>query len=319
MCYTRRKWGRGFQYFDENGLKIERSSELQRLRQLVIPPMWEEVRICKWEDGHIQATGRDGKGRKQYVYHSAWERQQQRWKFGKLKQFGEALPELRRRCLEQINNEEGWPRQKVLALMLLVLDETGIRIGNQQYASRNETYGLSTLRRKHLSMAQQKLTFEFTGKSNKPQQVAVEDPALIRQIKEAAELPGYELFRYRNGSRGWENVDSEDVNQYIQQRLGPEFSSKDFRTWVASRLAVEHYPEAIAQQKKKPRSKLLNLIMKAVAEELGNTPAVCKSHYVHPKVQQLAEERKLPQPKEDGAADEPFAHSPAEQVLLSVI
>lgn len=319
MCITRRKYGRGFQYFDEQGEKITDTKVLRRFRKLVIPPMWAEVKICKWPDGHIQATGRDPKGRKQYIYHSTWEQQQQQQKFNRMKAFGLALPDLRRSCQEKVATADKWTREKVLSLMLLILDETGIRIGNQEYAERNDTYGLSTLRRKHLTVARDQVRFEYQGKSGKKRRVAVEETRLATHIREAAELPGYELFRYQNGHRNWENVDSEDVNAFIRQMIGPDFSSKDFRTWAASRLAIAYFPEARSRKQQRPRQKLMNILLRLVAKELGNTPVVCRTHYVHPAVLAAVQAGTLPAPTGIPKPQAPHAHSRAERILLELI
>lgn len=319
MCITRRKYGRGFQYFDNQGVKITSQKVLRRFRKLVIPPMWSEVKICKWPDGHIQATGRDPKGRKQYIYHSVWSQQRQLEKFNRMKAFGLALPGLRRTCQEKVSATADWTREMVLSLMVLILDETGIRIGNQEYAERNDTYGLSTLRRKHLTVARDGVRFKYQGKSGKQREVTVEEAELSRHIREAAELPGYEIFRYQNGHRNWENVDSEDVNAFIRQQIGEDFSSKDFRTWTASRLAVAYFPEAQARKEQYPRRKLTNILLRLVAQELGNTPTVCRTHYVHPAVLQAVEDGSLPAPTEVPAAQAAHEHSRAERLLLGLI
>lgn len=319
MCITRKKYGRGFQYFDEYGEKITSSKLLRRFRKLVIPPMWEAVKICKWPDGHIQATGRDPKGRKQYVYHSAWEQQRQQEKFNRMQSFGQRLPVVRRACQERIAKTEKWNREKVLSLMLLILDETGIRIGNQEYAERNDTYGLSTLRRKHLSIARDQVVFEYQGKSGKRRHVAVEEPLLAQHIQQVAERPGYEIFRYRNGYRDWENIDSDDVNAFIQRHAGEQFSSKDFRTWVASRLAVAYYPEAQARKAKYPRRQLVNILLRLVAKELGNTPNVCRTHYIHPEVLDRVEKGDMLDSGEYPEDNAPHEHSRAERMLLDII
>lgn len=227
LCLSRVKYRNGHRYLDEAGKKITDKKLLRRLRKLVIPPMWSQVMICKWADGHIQATGRDLKGRKQYIYHSEWERQRQAAKFAKMKDFGKVLPKMRKKCLSDITLKK-WHREKVLALMVLILDETGIRIGNQQYAKKNNTYGLSTLRRKHMDIDGDVLTFEYKGKSNKQRTVKIDDEELIKFIKKSAELPGYEIFRYKDANGNWQSVDSDEVNSYIHATIGDEFSSKDF-------------------------------------------------------------------------------------------
>ncbi|MEM1120936.1 MAG: DNA topoisomerase IB [Bacteroidota bacterium] len=318
MCFSRKKYGKGYQYFDAHGEKIRDKSVLKRLQSLIIPPMWQEVMICKWNDGHIQATGRDLKGRKQYIYHSEWERQRQAEKFAKMEDFGMALPEMREKCLSDIASKQ-WRKNKVLALLVMILDETGIRIGNQQYAARNSTYGLTTLRRKHLTIDDDSLIFAYKGKSNQFREVQIEDEALVRFIKKSAELPGYEIFRYKDHGGNWQNVDSDEVNAYIRNTMGNDFSSKDFRTWVASRLAVEYYPEAKIIKSDAPRRRFTNILIRLVADELGNTPTVCKSYYVHPKVLEKIEEQELP--IVDNSSVVPSSHvlSPAESVLLEVI
>ena len=318
LCLVRKKYRNGYQYFDESGSKITNKKTLQRLKKLIIPPMWEQVMICKWDDGHIQATGRDLKGRKQYIYHSEWERQRQEAKFAKMKDFGAVLPEMRQKCLSDISIKN-WNKPKVLALMVLILDETGIRIGNHQYAKKNETYGLTTLRRRHLDVDDSGLTFEYKGKSNKIRTVEIEDDQLVKFIKKSAELPGYEIFRYKDENGIWQNVDSDEVNEYIRATIGEEFSSKDFRTWVASRLAVDYYPQAIEQKANAPRRKFSNILIRLVADELGNTPSVCKNYYVHPTILQLIDQQKVPIVEEykDGKYD--YSLTAAEKIVLEII
>lgn len=318
LCLSRVKYRNGFQYLNEAGEKIRDKKLLSRLRKLVIPPMWNKVMICRWPDGHIQATGRDLKGRKQYIYHSEWERQRQAAKFAKMKEFGKALPAMRKRCLTDVETKK-WRRDKVLALMVLILDETGIRIGNQQYAKTNSTYGLSTLRRKHMDIDDEVLSFEYKGKSNKQRTVQIEDEELIKFIKKSAELPGYEIFRYKDNSGIWQSVDSEEVNSYIQATIGKEFSSKDFRTWVASRLAVEYYPAAIQQKENAPRKKFSNILIRLVADELGNTPSVCKNYYVHPTILQLINQQALPAIQDYAVENKEYGLSAEEEVVLDVI
>lgn len=318
LCFSRKKYGRGFQFFNEKGDKITDKKMLRRLKKLVIPPMWSEVMICKWEDGHIQATGRDLKGRKQYIYHSEWERQRQQEKFDKMKSFGARLPDIRQKCLADIRVKR-WNRNKVLALITLILDDSGIRIGNRQYAERNNTYGLTTLRRKHIHIEDDVLTFEYKGKSNKTRTVEIEDEDLIRFIKTSSELPGYEIFRYKDGANNWQSVDSDEVNAYIRSVIGEDYSSKDFRTWVASRLAVEYYPQALEQTKETPRKKFSNILIRMVADELGNTPSVCKNYYVHPKILQQIDQQNLPIVTNTDTSFSEYELCEAEEIVLKVI
>lgn len=282
LCWTRKRRGKGFQYFDEAGRRIKQARVLKRLRRLAIPPMWTGVTICRTGHSKVQATGRDLKGRKQYIYHKDWSARRSREKFRRLRQFGEALPAIREHAMKQLKTK-GWPRKKVLALMVMVLDETGIRIGNRQYLDRNATYGLSTLRRRHLDHEDDALVFHYKGKSSKHREVRIEDKTLTKYIRNAAEQPGYEIFRYRTPD-GWESVDSDEINAYIHTYLGEAFSSKYFRTWVANRLLVERHAEGVALKKENPRRSKEKILVRLVANELGNTPTVCKSHYLHPGV-----------------------------------
>jgi DNA topoisomerase-1 len=318
MTIHRKPYRNGYRFYNEANEQITDKSLLKRLKKLIIPPMWTDVRVCKWDDGHIQSIGRDLKGRKQYIYHSEWERRRQQEKFSKMVEFGEALPEMRKRVLRDINSGR-WNRRKVLSMMVLILDDTGIRIGNHQYAERNGTYGLSTLRRKHLTVDDDVLTFEYKGKSNKMRHVEIEDENLIRLIKTSSELPGYEIFRYKTNSSGWSNVDSDDVNEYIRESMGENITSKDFRTWVASRVAVEYYPHAVETKSSAPRKKLSNILLRLVADELGNTPTVCKSYYVHPSIMQKIESGTLP--ISSGNKHNVFSTSlsDSEKIVLSII
>lgn len=292
---TRRKYGRGYAYYDEDGSKIRDKKVLRRLKNLVIPPMWTDVYICRFDDGHIQAIGRDLKGRKQYIYHSVYEKLRQEEKFKKMLDFANYLPKIRKRAYKDLKNSD-WKKRKLLALIILILDEYGIRIGNKQYRKRNETFGLTTLRRKHLSIENGELIFTFKGKSNKEREVHIDDEELIPFIKRAADMPGYEIFRYRNEDGTFQDIDSDDVNAYIASYMGKEFSSKDFRTWAGSRLAVEFYPQALAHQNKGSRKKFSNIVIKMVASELGNTPSVCRNYYVHPAIFNAIDEKELPNP-----------------------
>ncbi|HUH74236.1 MAG TPA: hypothetical protein VLZ75_07495 [Chitinophagales bacterium] len=302
MSIHKRRYGKGFQYFDEDGVRIKDKKILRRFQKLIIPPMWTDVYICKWDDGHIQAIGRDAKGRKQYIYHSVFEKAKQEEKFAKMKDFGKSLEKLRKKVLEDIKTKQ-WTKSKVVAILILLLDETGIRIGNKQYANSNGTYGLTTLRRKHMILEGNQIIFEYKGKSNKARHVEIDDVYLNKLIKKSAQLPGYEIFRYQDDTGCYQSIDSEDVNEYIHEHMGENFSSKDFRTWVASRLAVEMYPFALEAIANAPRSRFSNTLIRMVAEELGNTPTVCKSYYVHPKLLQKIESKNLPNRhyEDDGA------------------
>lgn len=315
LSIKRKKKGRGFQYFDEQNQKIVQAKLLRRLKALVIPPMWTEVNICRWHDGHIQATGRDQKGRKQYIYHSEWERQQQNQKFAKLAVFGQLLPKIRKQC-QQALEQRNWPKSKVLSLMLLILDQTGIRIGNSYYTEQNASYGLSTLRRKHISVTGSELIFSYQGKSHQARQVTIDDTSLIKHIRQVAQQPGYEIFRYQDEQSNWHDIDSNQVNDYLRELAGENVTCKDFRTWVASRLAVEYYPQALAEIGQNPRRKLINVLLRFVADELGNTPNVCKDYYIHPQIMQLIDQQCLGDVSQHRAARNDYGLSAVEKLLL---
>ncbi|WP_338377994.1 DNA topoisomerase IB [uncultured Flavobacterium sp.] len=318
MSIHKRKYGKGFQYFDEEGNKIKDPKLLRRFKKLIIPPMWSDVYICKWNDGHIQAIGRDAKGRKQYIYHSKFEKARQEEKFAKMKDFGKSLEKFRKKVLNDIDSKV-WTKSKVVALLVLLLDETGIRNGNKQYATQNGTYGLTTLRRKHMTLEGNQIIFEYKGKSNKTRHVEIDDTYLTKLIKKSAQLPGYEIFRYQDESGNFQAIDSEDVNEYIHNHMGDDFSSKDFRTWVASRLAVEMYPFALEAIANSPKRKFTNTLIRMVADELGNTPTVCKSYYVHPNILQKVETKSLPnkQYEDDGSLG--WKLTPAEKEVMKHI
>lgn len=318
LCIQRKKVGRGYRFIDETGLRISDPIILKRLKSLVIPPMWDDVMICKFDDGHIQAIGRDAKGRKQYIYHSHWEKMKQEEKFKRIELFVDRLPEMRRICQENIQLSK-WTKDKVLALMVMILDDYGVRIGNQYYANENDTYGLTTLRRKHLVVNKSEIIFKYKGKSNQERHVLIDNPELIKNIKKCAELPGYEIFRYQDEDGYFHNVDSSDVNEFICSIMGDEFSSKDFRTWTATRLAIEFYPHAVAHKNEFPRKKFSNILIKMVADELGNTPTVCRDYYVHPTVFRNADEQKIPLENPFKEPEHNHELSASEQLALQVI
>jgi DNA topoisomerase-1 len=293
LSIVRKRRGKGFLYLARGRRRISTRTTLQRIRTLAIPPMWEEVLISVRHDCHIQAVGRDQKGRKQYIYHQQWHLEQQRKKFDRLVAFAQQLPSMRKQCLALIRKRT-WSKDKALALMVLILDGTGIRIGNRQYLQDNQTFGLSTLRDKHVEVHGRSVSLNFRGKSGKELQVDIDDPRLSSLIRKSAELPGYSLFRYQDKEGSWQDVCSDDVNAFIRARMGEDFSCKDFRTWVGTRLVLEFYPRALQQSLQNPRRKLVKLLVNAIADKLGNTVAVCRSYYIHPVLLALAEQQQLP-------------------------
>lgn len=318
MCISRKKKGRGFAFYDEDGIKIQDKKILKRLRNLVIPPMWSDVNICRFDDGHIQAIGRDLKGRKQYIYHSVYEKNRQEAKFKKMLDFADHLPRIRKRAYKDLQANE-WGKRKLLALIILILDEYGVRIGNKHYRNENETFGLTTLRRKHLNFEGDELIFKFKGKSNQEREVHIDDADLIPFIKETANLPGYEIFRYKDQAGVFQDVDSEEVNTYINTFMGESFSSKDFRTWSGSRLAIECYDYALKNQAKGTRRKFSNMVIKLVAEELGNTPSVCKNYYVHPAVFNAIDRKEVPNPNPYKNTRSKYKLSASERLAYDII
>lgn len=291
--WQRRKKKDQFVYLDENGKILKRQQDLERIEQLVIPPIWSEVWICKLENGHLQSTGRDLRRRKQYIYHPDWIAYRQAMKFKKILDFAYQLPLIRQTTALHLKDRQ-WTKRKVLALIVQVLDECHIRIGNKYYKEKNNTFGLTTLRRKHLELTDDKtVRFEYKAKSNKYRKVSMDSKKLAKLVKKCSELRGYEVFRYQDGA-DTHPIDSSDVNQYIQEIAGDKFTAKDFRTWAGTALAVEHYP--IAQQivAEEPRKKLEPTVVKLTAKELGNTMAICRDYYIHPAVLAAVEAEAIP-------------------------
>ncbi|MGP5120550.1 DNA topoisomerase IB [Psychrobacter alimentarius] len=295
--YGRRRWGRGFTYRDATGKTVKDKALRKRFDALVIPPMWSEVWICRDEKGHLQSTGRDEKARKQYLYHPEWDRVRDQAKFDAMIGFAKALPNLRAQ-VEQDLEATPLSRANVLAAVVKLLETTLIRIGNSRYAKLNKSYGLSTLRSKHVSQTDTGLAFDFVGKSAKEHHIELQDERLIEIIQACSELPGYQIFKYLDENGDKQVVDSSDINEYLRTHTcidsssGKMYSAKDFRTWMASVLAASHLYDELQTSDGKAilatepdsaeRQKLVTDMVKMVAEELGNTPAVCRSSYINP-------------------------------------
>lgn len=290
--YTRVKKGKGFCYYNGSEEKIEKEEILSRIKALGIPPMWKNVWIAKHESGHLQATGYDERGRKQYLYHPAWNKFRNEAKFLKMKEFGLKLPSIRRTVSEHIS-KRGWPKEKVLAMVIEVLDEHYIRIGNTFYKEQNETFGLTTLRRKHFEFEKGVGHLEYKAKSGKYRKINITNGQLARLIKKSSELPGYEIFKFKDGDKKFHTINSHDVNEYLKEISGEGFTCKDFRTWGGTTLAIDKYEEAITVTDENKRLKLDTTIIKMVASELGNTVSICRDYYIHPKVMNVLTERKL--------------------------
>ncbi len=290
--YKRVKKGKGFCYYDKDGQKVESEKVLQRIQELGIPPIWKEVWIAQKANGHLQATGIDPKNRKQYLYHPLWNRFRNETKFSRMKEFGYALPSIRRITSEHIS-ERGWPKEKVMALIIQMMDEHHIRIGNVYYKEHNETFGLTTLRRKHFEFARGVGHLEFKAKSGKYRKIDIHNGQLAKLIKKCSELPGYEIFKYKDADGKYHTIDSQDVNQYLKEISGEDFTCKDFRTWGGTKLAVDKYSEALSEAEENKRLNLCTTLIKKVSQQLGNTVSVCREYYIHPKVLQVLMDGKL--------------------------
>jgi DNA topoisomerase-1 len=277
--FRRRDADKGFEYVDDDDARVTDAATLERIKLLVIPPAWTEVWICRDDRGHLQATGRDARGRKQYRYHARWREKRDADKFDHLLEFAAALPAIRRRVREDLKLQ-GLPRPKVLAAIVQLLERTCIRIGNERYAEENDSFGLTTMRNRHVKVSGDRIEFQFRGKSGKFHRIAVDDdPRLARLIRRCRDLPGQDLFQYLDDAGEVQSVGSSDVNDYLKEIAGREISTKDFRTWngsvfVASmlrrceRVGVTHMAAAVRE----------------AAKRLGNTPAICRKSYVHPRV-----------------------------------
>lgn len=279
---SRVRRGKGFSYHQPDGTLIE-GEERERIAALAIPPAWSEVWICPHPDGHLQATGRDDAGRKQYRYHDTWAQVRQRMKFDRLVDFGQVLPQLRARCADDLQRE-GLGHDRVMALVTTLLDRTLIRIGNDEYATENDSFGLTTMRRRHVCVTDDDCTFEFVGKSGQEHCIAVDDPRLSRLIQECCEVPGYEVFAFFDEDDDKHDVKAHHVNAYLQATTGAEFTSKVFRTWGGTVLAAATLAKHGAAEDETEAQSTVVRTVEAVAERLGNTPAVCRAHYVHPAV-----------------------------------
>lgn len=280
----RRRRGRGFSYHDANGAPIGDPAVLARIRSLAIPPAWTDVWICPDPRGHIQATGRDERGRKQYRYHDGWHEHRDALKFARLADFAEALAILRRRIDEDMARR-GLPREKVLALLAWLLDNTLIRVGNASYARGNGSFGLTTLRRQHVEPGPTRVRFEFVGKSGKPWRLSLTDRRIARIVRSVHELPGQHLFQYIDEDGTRRPLYSEDVNDYLRAAIGDDFSSKDFRTWGATARATMLFAATPLPETKTAVARKANELVDAVSACLGNTRAVCRSSYIHPDVE----------------------------------
>ena len=274
--------GAGFRYLGTDGTPIRDLITLRRIRNLAVPPAWTDVWICPIPHGHIQAVGRDARRRKQYRYHPRWREVRDQTKYARLIDFGKALPKIRER-VEHALAFPGLPREKVLAAVVRLLETTLIRVGNEEYARRNHSYGLTTLRSQHVTVKGTRLRFEFRGKGGKHHAVGITDRRLARVVRRCQELPGHELFQYLDDEGNRQSIDSADVNAYLRDIGGDDFTAKDFRTWGGTVLAAFALVAREASAEGDPKRQLSEAIGE-VARRLGNTVTICRKCYIHPDV-----------------------------------
>jgi DNA topoisomerase-1 len=279
----RRHRGKGFQYTDAEGKAIRDKETLGRIKSLVIPPAWSNVWICQNPKGHLQVTGRDVRGRKQSRYHPRWREVRDETKYERMTIFGAILPTIRER-VEQDLSLPGMPRPKVLATIVRLMEATLIRVGNEEYARENHSYGLTTMRNKHVEVEGSTISFKFQGKSRVQHAVDIRDRRIAKIIQRCQDLPGYELFQYVDKEGDHHTIDSADVNDYLREMTGQDFTAKDFRTWAGTVLACTVLQEFEAFESQTQAKKNVVQAIKDVAARLGNTPTVCKKSYVHPVV-----------------------------------
>lgn len=283
---------KGFYYRYKNGKRVTKAKVLARIDRLVIPPNWRSVRISKLPKASIQAIGKDEKDRRQYIYHCQWHKQQQAEKFASLCQFGLAIEEFRQLCFRYLETNE-WSLDRACALVGLLLDKTGARIGHAQYTQENSTYGLSTLRRKHAEVREDRILFKYTGKHNKPRTLEITDPTLSTLVAECINLQGYAIFRYQADDAKWRDLTSEDMNHFIHQHMSDDYSCKYFRTWAASRIALRVLPEVDASVNARKNRKWAPTLAKHVSKLLGNSAVVCRKYYIHPKLFAAIEDKEM--------------------------
>jgi DNA topoisomerase I len=280
--YTREWIDGAFAYFNTHGKRIDDDAEIKRINALAIPPAYVDVWICPDSHGHLQATGRDARGRKQYRYHPQWRETRDATKYERMLAFGAALPKLRARVARDLSLD-GMPRNKVLATVVRLLDTTLIRVGSEEYARENRSYGLTTLRKRHLKVSAKTLRFQFRGKSGIEHDVAVSDARVARIVKRCMDLPGQDLFQYLDADGARHSVSSSDINDYLHDITGAEFTAKDYRTWAGSVYALAALRQLQWETVTEARKHIVGTI-KDVAQLLRNTPAVCRKCYVHPAV-----------------------------------
>lgn len=291
LDFRRKKSTKGFSFVDKKGKAVSKKDQ-ERIASLGIPPAWKEVEISSDPLSHIQAVGKDAKGRKQYIYHPTLVKHNQKHKFESMVDFGRALPFLREAVSGHMRDPQ-LSRNRVLATIVWLLEHTFIRVGNRVYAEENNSYGLTTMRNKHVDLARSKVTFSFVGKSGVYHELDVTHPKVVRTIKECFDLPGYELFQYVDEGKVRQTVDAADVNDYLQSYAGNDFSAKDFRTWGGSVLAGESFYKKGEAEENDLLKKNISEVIGEVSKHLRNTKEVCRKYYVHPTIIKTYEKKVL--------------------------
>ncbi len=291
---TRRPTGKSFTYLDAAGQRVTDGPTLKRIASFVIPPAWKDVWISPSPTSHVQVTGRDARGRKQYRYHPRWAAQRAETKFERLRTFGaDALPPLRARIGADLARRGPLTRERVVAVVLALIDEANIRVGNREYARTNDSFGLTTLLDDHVTVSGPAMTFAFVGKKGVAHEINLRDRRLARLVQQCQDLPGQQLFQYLDETGAQHAVDSSDVNDYIRAASGLDFTAKDFRTWGGTVRLVEALEAELAADPDQAPEKALRTATKAVARHLGNTPTVCSKYYIHPQVVSMFQDGRL--------------------------
>ncbi len=272
-----------FSYVDPHGKTVRDAKTLKRIRSLVLPPAWKNVWICARPEGHLQATGIDARGRKQYRYHPKWSALRGETKYAKLIHFGRKLPKIRARIGQDLD-KPGLPKEKVLATIVRLLETSLIRVGNEEYARDNQSFGLTTMKDKHAEIHGQEIQFHFKGKSGVKHAIDVRNPRLAKIVKKCQDIPGHDLFQYLDTDKQSHHITSSDVNEYLHEIAGEEFTAKDFRTWAGTVLAAQALKEFEAVDSNAQAKRNIVQAIESVAKKLGNTKAVCRKCYIHPAV-----------------------------------
>jgi DNA topoisomerase I len=281
--YFRQKSGKKIEYYDLDGKRIKKGKVLDRIEALVIPPAWEHVWICPSPSGYLQATGFDEKGRKQYIYHADWTKISQQNKFSKLIDFGLHLPKIRGKVDYNLNRDT-LDKRRILATIIWLLEHTFVRIGNEEYSRENNSFGLTTLRERHVEVSGSNIRFKFKGKSGVMHTVEISNPRIAKTIKKSIDLPGFEIFKFFDEDGERHIIDSEDVNNFLKEITGEEITAKDFRTWGGSIISADNLFALGEGENKTTIKKNINETIKKVASHLNNTVSVCRNYYVHPTV-----------------------------------